>query len=242
MHLMLIGGGEIGAPREDGSFRPLETLKIDEYLVQSLHKKEPNLLFVPTATEQIDPLKTYEQGIRNLYGKKLGCVVDVLYLTPNPSKDEIINKLQRADIVYIGGGDTRFMLECWASCGFDECLKKEALSGKMMAGLSAGAMCWFDKVVIKKDNVSSFTDGLGLLRDFCVPHWNKKRELFIKEYIAKNTTFLALDECAALEVKDGNIKVISCLPEAKVYRCEYYDDFKQSEIKKNETISLHNQR
>ena len=176
LHLLLIGGGEIGAPKEDGSFRPLETLEIDQHFISTIGKKSPNILFIPTATEVLDPKHLYEQGIQSLYG------------------------------------------DCWQKTGFDKLLRLTALQGKPIAGLSAGAMCWFDKVVIKENGISKFITGMGLLDNFCIPHWNKKKN-FAQESIAKNTQFIGIDECAALEINGKKISIIRSNKTAEIYKC-----------------------
>lgn len=218
LHLLLIGGDEIGAPKEDGSFRPLETLEIDQHFISTIGKKSPNILFIPTATEVLDPKHLYEQGIQSLYGDKLGCKVETLYLSDNPSIDSIKEKLLKTDALYIGGGDTAFMMKCWQKTGFDKLLRLTALQGKPIAGLSAGAMCWFDKVVIKENGISKFMTGIGLLDNFCIPHWNKKKN-FAQESIAKNTQFIGIDECAALEINGKKISIIRSNKTAEIYKC-----------------------
>ena len=224
LHLLLIGGGEIGAPKGDGSFRPLETLDIDKHFVKSIGKTNPRILFIPTATEMLDEKRLYEKGIYALYGERLGCSVDTLYFLENPTQDEIKNKLQNADAIYIGGGNTAHMFEIWQRNGFQNILKKVALSGKPIAGLSAGSMCWFEKVVIKNNDESMFIEGIGLLKGYCLPHFNKKKDLFAKEKIAQNTSFIGIDECAALEVNGAKINVIKSKTDAGVYNCGCIDN------------------
>lgn len=222
LHLLLIGGGEIGSPRVDGTFRPLETLTIDQHFVDSIGKKNPRLLFIPTATEQLDITHTYEQGIRSLYGDKLGCLVDVLYLTPSLSCDEMKQALEDADAIYIGGGNTGYMMQRWRETGLGELLKETAKSGKPIIGNSAGAMCWFEKVLIRKEDKefdqSFFVEGLGLVKNFCIPHWNKHKS-FTDLPISNESPFVAMDECAAVEICDNKLTIITSKPEAKVVYC-----------------------
>ncbi len=238
LHLLLIGGGEIGAPKRDGSFRPLETLDIDKHFVKSIHKTNPRILFIPTATEKLDEGRLYEKGIRALYGERLGCAVDALYFLENPSTDEIKNKLLKADAIYIGGGETGFMLETWQKAGFQNLLKEVALSGKPIAGLSAGSMCWFEKVVIKEGGESKFTEGFNLLKGYCIPHFNKEREAFAKEKIAQNTSFIGIDECAAVEIKGSQINIIKSREDANAYQCKCVDNvLKYEKIKTSNNVS-----
>ena len=53
--------------------------------------------------------------------------------------------------------------------GFDNALKRIALKNKVIAGISAGAMCWFEKVLSGTEN-AHLINGLGLLGNMCIPH------------------------------------------------------------------------
>ena len=230
LNLLLIGGGENGSLRADGSRRPLETLAIDEYFVDMTGMTGPRLLFIPTATEMTDPSHCYEQGIRSLYGDRLGCRVDVLYLTPEMTSDSIGDMLDRADAFYIGGGDTGHMMRRWRDIGLDAMIKKASLSGKPIAGISAGAMCWFDRIAIKNGTDDHFMDGIGLFKNFCIPHWNKHRS-FAELPIAKESRFAAIDECAAVCVTDNQIKIIRSRPSADAYFCQVNGKLTERELK-----------
>ena len=224
LHLLLIGGGEIEAPK-------LETLAIDEFFINSIAKKEPTILFIPTASEFYDKEKTYEQNIRFLYEKKLGCNITTLYLTPAPAMEEIKEKLENADGLYIGGGDPLYMLKTWHETGVGELIKQYALSGKPVAGISAGAMCWFEKVLMKGETESFFVRGFDLFKNFCLPHWNKHRSFAVLP-IAKEGPFIAVDECAAVAVIKGKVQIITADQNASAFYCEVTDTLNQTPLKK----------
>lgn len=215
LHLLLIGGGEIETPK-------LETLAIDEFFINSIAKKEPTILFIPTASEFYDKEKTYEQNIRFLYEKKLGCHITTLYLTPAPAMEEIKEKLENADAVYIGGGDPLYMLKKWHEAGLDTLLKNVALSGKPIAGISAGAMCWFEKVLMKGETESFFVRGFDLFKNFCLPHWNKHR-YFADLELAKDFPFLAIEDNAAVFITNNKIKLIKAADTATACYCQVTD-------------------
>lgn len=223
LHLLLIGGGEIGAPKSDGTFRPLETLAIDEHFVRSLNKKKPHILFIPTATELMDANRLYEKGFRTLYGEKLGCSVDSLYLSDNPSPEDIDTKLRKADALYIGGGDNYYMFNQWKKFGLDIRLQQVAQEGKPIAGISAGAMCWFNKMLVEDEKGMDIIDGFGLLEHFLVPHWNKYQK-FLESPLAKQEPFIAIDNCCALEIKGTSQHLIKSKSEANAYFIDLKSD------------------
>ena len=95
---ILIGGGEIGRGNT-----PYETKEIDEEIVKLSNKEHPNFLFIGLASSHSD---SYYDQIKKIY-KDLGC--ETVYLKKsnvinNPNIVE--NKINSADIIYIGGGDT----------------------------------------------------------------------------------------------------------------------------------------
>ena len=52
--------------------------------------------------------------------------------------------LLEQDIVYVGGGSMRNLLAIWRAHGLDALLREAWEAGIVLAGLSAGAMCWFE--------------------------------------------------------------------------------------------------
>ena len=98
-HIIAIGGGGFG--------RNPNHNKIEKYILNQSEKENPNILFLPTASAED---KSY---IVNFYScfSKLNCVPSHLtFFQRTPRLDSLINK---ADIIYVGGGDTYFMLEFW---------------------------------------------------------------------------------------------------------------------------------
>jgi len=137
--------------------------------------------------------------------------------------------LEQADAVYIGGGDTRHMMRRWRETGLDAVLKKAALSGKPIAGISAGAMCWFDKIAIKNGTDNYFIEGLGLFENFCIPHWNKHRS-FAELPIAKGTSFVAIDECAAVHISERT-EIVNSQPKAGAFYCRVTDKLSERKLR-----------
>jgi len=65
MKIVAIGGGEIGRP----GF-PVETTKIDKEIIALTGKKNPRLLFIPTASSDSE---SYYEVVKKHFGKRLGC-------------------------------------------------------------------------------------------------------------------------------------------------------------------------
>ncbi|GIS25166.1 MAG: hypothetical protein CM15mP126_4090 [Gammaproteobacteria bacterium] len=45
----------------------------------------------------------------------------------------------------MGGGNTKSMLAVWKEWNIDKFLKREYKKEKVMSGVSAGAICWFNQ-------------------------------------------------------------------------------------------------
>ena len=169
--IVAIGGGEL---------RNFTTLKVDTF-IRSLYtdeEKRPYALFVPTASHDSKP---YFNTFRKTYTSKLGCKVDVAILTKGEmTLEHIAGKIEKADIIYVGGGDTAYLLDIWRETGFDKMMLDAYNQGKIICGLSAGAICWFQRahsdylMIEGAGNEYAVLDGLGLIKGVCVPHFDEE--------------------------------------------------------------------
>jgi len=215
MKIVAIGGGEIGRPGTE-----IETREIDKEVIKLSGKKHPRVLLLPTASGDSE---LYYPTFERYYGKILGCETDVLYLVKQkPTLAEIKKKILAADIIYVGGGNTMKMLKVWRKLGVDKILEKAAEQGKILSGLSAGAICWF-----KYGNSDSIPGkliklrGLNFVDLMLCPHYDAEegRRPSLKKVIMKSGGFaLALDNCFALEIVGDEYRIITSSSKAKAYR------------------------
>lgn len=216
--IVAIGGGEL---------KDLETLPIDRYIVKLCRKKRPKALFIPTASN--DALG-YWETFQDVYGKRLGCETDALFLIREKlSKKEIEAKILSSDIVYVGGGNTLRMLRIWRKMGVDKVLRKAYKQGVILAGLSAGAICWFrygssdsrrfSKNGKQKDMFMRIS-GLDTIPLTLSPHHIREKEKRDPgmEAIMERTpgVGLALDDNAAVVILDGRYEIVTSKKDAKV--------------------------
>jgi len=90
---------------------------------------------------------------------------------------EAQNWVSQQDIIYVGGGDTAHLLHIWRKNGLDTLLVEAAQRGTVLAGVSAGAMCWFQKAYSTDDGkVFTVREGLGLVIGSCTPHYSTEPE------------------------------------------------------------------
>ena len=71
----------------------------------------------------------------------LGCDVDhlALFTMPNRDPEEI---LARSDVVWVGGGSVANLLALWRLHGVDAAMRSAWERGTILAGVSAGSICW----------------------------------------------------------------------------------------------------
>ncbi len=221
MKIIAIGGGEIGRPGTS-----IETTKIDKEIISLSGKKKPRVLFIPTASHDSGG---YVKVVNRHFGKGLGCKVDTLLLWDKKlPKRKIEEKIMSADIIYVGGGNTLDMLKCWKKLGVDKMLKKAGEQGKILSGISAGAVCWFQwansdslKMTDPKADYIKIKC-LNFIPLFISPHFDteKDRRPSLKKMLKKSRGIaVAIDNCAALEIVDSSFKVIASKPKASAYLC-----------------------
>lgn len=218
--IVAVGGGSLGwGPA------PPEVTPISREILRLTGKKSPHVLFIPTASLD-DP--AYVRTVRSHFGGKFRCRVEVLHLIKNPpGKTEIRRKILGSDVIYVGGGNTLRMVNRWKRLGVDGLLKEAWRRGKVLCGTSAGAICWFRqgnsdsrKFRNPKAKLIKVT-GLNFIDALACPHYDaeKDRKPELKEMM-KGTpgVALAMDNCAALEVKGDMGRTIASKPQAGVYR------------------------
>jgi dipeptidase E len=86
----------------------------------------------------------------------------------------IASFLAAQDAVYVGGGNTANMLAIWRLHGVDTALRQAWEAGVVMAGISAGAICWFEAGTTDSfgPQLGAFRDGLGILPGSLSPHFD----------------------------------------------------------------------
>ena len=220
---MLIGGGEIG--RIGTSY---ETETIDKEIVKMSEKVHPVLLFIGLANNHSD---SYYDVIKNIY-QKLGCETQYLKKSNCLYNPEIVKeKFRRADIIYVGGGDTLKLLERIEEYQLKPLFKAAMERNCVMAGISAGAILFaregFSDAFILRGEKDTYdmVPGFDYVPVSICPHYHKypaKTEA-LDDYLKTHPgTVFGLEDGAALKVIDKEITSISSIPNAFNYLI-YYD-------------------
>lgn len=201
-----------------------DNLLLDRYVIAQTDKARPRVCFIPTASGEA------QEYIINFYKAytALGCEPSYLSLFRLPTAD-LEGYLLEKDVIYVGGGNTRSMLALWREWGIDAILRKAYAAGIVLAGISAGANCWFQEC--STDSVPGelrVLAGLGMAAGSFCPHYDgeAQRRPSLHRMIAEERLIAgyAADDGAAVHlVDDALFGTVSSRPQAKVYWVEKGD-------------------
>jgi dipeptidase E len=214
--ILAMGGGGFTMPDCDNSDA------LDRFVLSLTGKEAPRVCFLPTASG--DPR---DQVIR--FHERFGdwpCEPTILSLF-NLGRDRIdpIAHILSQDALYIGGGSMRNMLAIWREHGIDDAMRTAWERGIVLAGLSAGAMCWFEGGVSMSGGQPKAVHGIGLLPGALSVHLDGEPERLPVFEDAVATGLLpagyAADDGAAL-VFQGTalVECVASRPGARVMRVD----------------------
>lgn len=215
--IIAIGGGEV---------KNRDTLEIDRYIAEEAKKlageRRACGLFIPTASHDCMP---YYNTFHKIYTGIFGLKTDVA-LTVNREIDleKLRSKFEKADFIYVGGGNTVFMIEHWKETGLLPLIREAYERGVLLTGLSAGAICWFEEMysdsVVEGDY--SMYQGLGWIKGKISPHYDERMLDFDKIVLYNRDCAWGVENNAALEIVDG-IPVRSISGGGKVFQLDASD-------------------
>ncbi len=222
--IIAIGGENI----EKGDYQKygpeIEIAGIDKEIIRLTGKKNPRILFIPTASSNSERyIKVFEEWFQ-----KLNCKTDSLILDNKSRKKDFEEKIMSADAIYVGGGNTLKMMTIWRKLGVDKTLIKAFEKGIVLSGLSAGGICWFSyghsdsrMFTSKKGIPWPFikVKGLGLFPFVFCPHYHfEKREKDFARLIMRDGGIgLGVDNRAAIEIVDDKFRILKINSRGKAY-------------------------
>ncbi len=80
------------------------------------------------------------------------------------------------DLIYVGGGSLLNLLAVWEAHDIASILRLAWRQGIVLAGQSAGAMCWFEAGITKSSGKPREAAGLGMLAGSLCVHYNNEPE------------------------------------------------------------------
>ena len=205
-----------------------ETDGLVRKIVEMSGKALPNILFIGTAAkDSTNPQTSCKKSFKRVCP---GTVLRKLALVRSSYTEEEMDALLGwADIIYVCGGNTEYMLEVWEEYGLDKKLRRIfEEDSAVLSGMSAGAICWFTDGYTDSDRYMDEEGwGFRLIKPstgvypalFC-PHYNLSgRERFDAIVQNYDGPAIALTDCAAFLYDNGKTAYAFSAPEA--YAAEF---------------------
>jgi len=211
-----MGGG--GYWDDDGN--PL----LDRFLVElaGRRRSRPRVCFLGTASGEQE---RFSELFLRAFGR-LDCRPVVLSLFWRQVRD-LPGFLLDCDAVLVGGGNTANMLAVWRVHRMDWALRAAWEGGVVLAGWSAGMLCWFEAGVTDSfdlNRLAPLHDGLGLLPGSACPHYDgeAQRRPTYRRLVAEGfPEGYAADDGVALVFRGTELaEVVTARPGARAFRVE----------------------
>lgn len=197
---------------------------LDDFVLELARERarEPRILFLPTASgdtsAQINAFQARFAG--------RACIPEHLSLFRLRDAERTLRETILAqDAIYVGGGSMRNLLAIWRAHELDRLLIEAWREGTILAGLSAGAMCWFQGGVTRSSGPPEPMAGLGLLSGSLTVHADGEPERLPVWLAAVRAGILpggwALDDGVGLLFGDERLeRVVSSRPGAGAERVD----------------------
>jgi peptidase E len=210
--IVAMGGGGF----DSGSVGP----RMEDFVLSLVPKERPRICFVPTASRDDRALVA---GFYDAFALR----AEATWLPLFERRDADLRALiLDQDIVYVWGGNTANMLAIWRIHGLDAILGEAWARGIVLAGMSAGAICWFEAGVTDSygPGLVPLHEGLGILSGSCCPHYDSEplRRSTYRRLVGEGLPAgYAIDDAAALVFHGRELEeVVATSPEARGYRVE----------------------
>jgi dipeptidase E len=212
--ILAMGGGGFTAGPDDPA--------LDELVLHLSDAPRPRICLLPTAGGDSEhQIRRFEET----YGDRL-CEPSHISLfrlgrQPVPLRDHLLSQ----DIVYAGGGSMVNLVAVWKAQGLDVILREAWKAGVVLAGLSAGSMCWFEWGVTTSSGHAAAAPGLGFLPGSNSVHHDSepsRRPVYLGAVrTGEIPPGYAVDDGAALVFRGRNLdEVVSARTGARAYEVD----------------------
>lgn len=191
---------------------------LQRYILKQTRSRNPKICFISTAT-----------GDNSVYISQFYSTFSKLRCRPThlplfERTPDLADLILSQDLIYVAGGNTKSMLAVWRDWELPKVLRRAWLGGTVLAGISAGAICWFQMGV-----TDSWAERLvplrclGWLPKACCPHYDSETDRRPSTHaLVKNGALpetLAIDDGAAAHfIGRKLLRVVSVRVGAGAYR------------------------
>lgn len=204
---------------------------LDLYILNASPVKNPRVCLLPTASADDTG---YVQLFKHVF-KQYPCTTTHLNVF-SPRIADMESFLLGCDIIYVPGGNTKSMLGLWREWGIDKILRKAYDKGIVLAGVSAGFVCWFKECI-----TDSFPGKYGVMPCLDIlpmsacPHYDGQAERQDAFHSQLSRQLIspgyAVDDGVGLHFVDGKLhKIISSCKDVHAYYLTRNEDGQTQEV------------
>ena len=208
----IVGLGGLGEEDEAGV--------LIQFVLGLTGKERPRVCLVPTASAE------HPELLVRFYEELSGLAV-CSHISFFPWPPDGLRELALAqDVLFVSGGNTANMLAIWRTHGFDRIVREAWEQGIVLAGSSAGMICWFEAGVTDSfgPQLDGMRDGLGFLAGSACPHYDgeeRRRPVYQRLVADGFPPGVAADDTVALHYVGTELReVVSARENSRAYRVE----------------------
>jgi dipeptidase E len=207
-----------------GGFSDASDPALDELVLGLTGRQRPRVCFVPTASGDSE---VYVTRFFDAFARR----TEASWLPLFQRRDDDLRRvILDQDLIYVGGGSTANLLAIWRAHGLDAVMREAWAAGIVLAGISAGAICWFSHGVTDSfgAGLAALDNGLGLIEGSFCPHFDGealRRPRFTELVAAGLPGGWACDNGAALVFEGTRLReAVTARADAAAYRLDLVGD------------------
>jgi dipeptidase E len=207
------GGGFTAGPADPA---------LDELVLELAGVPRPRVCLLPTAGGDSEhQIRRYHETFGDRLCEPTHISLFRLGRHPVPLREHLLSQ----DAIYVGGGSMVNLLAIWKAQGIHQILHEAWENGILLAGLSAGSMCWFEWGITTSSGQAAPAPGLGFLPGSNSVHHNgepDRRPVYLEA--VRNGEIppgWAVDDGAALIFRHRRLEeVVSARAGARAYEVD----------------------
>jgi dipeptidase E len=205
-----------------------------KYVANLTKKANPKICFIPTASA--DNPSSINSWYAACVDLPMRPYVLRTFVNSSTSPKTFEETIMEMDAIVVGGGNTLNMLAIWKAQGIDTVLKKAYDNGIVLAGGSAGSLCWFEAGYSdSRPKELTIVNALGFLKYSHCPHFSselKRRPLYHKAILKeKLKSGYACDDQAGLLFINGEVR--KAVTQNPAYSKSYFISVVDGKIKED---------
>jgi dipeptidase E len=207
------------------------------YMASLTGKPKPRICFLPTAIG--DHPAYIDAWFERCAGLDIEPHVQKMFTSSYEQKVSFEEYLLSMDGIVVSGGNTLNMMAIWKAHGIDQVLRKAWDRGIVLAGGSAGSLCWFEHGTTDSRPIEITTvECLGFIKASHCPHYDSEstRRPKYHAYIGSGefkAGYACDDQAGILFEDDKPVKVVALREESNAYYVyKQGDEVKEEKLEK----------